>query len=349
MVARVCAFLLLADASLALRRNSKKAAWPWSNKGEKVACPVMAALVNEGVLTLDSKGRATQEDTLRSLMWMGNTPVMSGFQAKGIAAFKDNDTHQAYRERAPGYKGTLYLNYNTWNPYSECVGGFGNTRDGMACNLNIGFQQHGYSTTIRDPTDGSSAKTRWAQWMNLPGVLTNIAGVREKVMTIEGLGALLKAARLNGDKNGEFALTARNTFAGSQLAFYHPTAKTPQQYKPCSQWQAIGAWAAFWAVFERRSSNGVWYMPESDLRRFFFDGKFPKDYSPKPWGFKETMKAVRKLKGTGAGEEWCAAISGVIAQVGEEAPDEHFAGGLLGLLSKFGARADDKFRTAPRR
>lgn len=308
----------------------------------------MGALVNNGVLTLDSKGRVTQEDTFRSLRWMGNTPIMSKFQASGIAAFKDNDTHQVYRERSGEFKGTLYLNYNTWNPLDECTGSNPITRDGMACNANIGFQQHGFSTTLRDPTDGSSARTRWGQWMNLPGVLTNIDGVREKVMTIEGMGALLKEARLNGDKHGEFGLTASNGFAGSQLAFYHPSASAPQQYLPCSQWQAVGAWAAFWAVFAREK-NGVWYMPESDLKRFFYDAKFPKDYTPKPWGFKETMKAVRELKGTGAGEEWVAVISGILAAVGEEAPDEHYAGGMLQALEQLGARADDKYRTVPGR
>lgn len=349
---RAFALLLFADVSLALRRSSGKAKeeelFPWSNKAKSVACPVMGALVNQGILKLDSKGRVTQQDTLRGLMWTGNSDVMANFQAAGIAAFKDSDQHQEYRERGGNYSGTLYLNYNTWNPQSECTGSNTRLRDGMACNTNIGFQQHGFSTTIRDPTDGSSDRARWSKYMdNIPGVLTNIPGIREKVMTIQGLGALLKEIRLNGEKSGEFGLTDRNEFKGSPLAFYHPSANSPNKYHPCSQWQAVGAWAAFWAVWAREK-NGISYMPESDLRRFFFDAKFPRDWTPKAWGFKETFKAVRELKGTGAGEEWVAIISGILASVGEEASELHYGGGLLQALQSVGARADDVYRRYPR-
>jgi len=347
MAIHVFALLLLAEAALALRRSSKKRAdWPWSNKGKHVACPVMGALVNAGKLNLDSQGRATQEETLRSLMWTGNSDIMAGFQAKGIAAFKANDTHQDKRERDGSYTGTLYLNYNTWNPLSECTGSNPKV-EGFQCNTNIGFQQHGFSTTLRDPTDGSSAKSRWSKWMGLSGVLTNIPGVREKVMTIEGLGALLKEARLRGDKNGEFGLTSKNQFRGSQLAYYHPSANVPAKYLPASEWQALGAWAAFWALFARYE-GGVAYMPESDLNGFFYDAKFPRDFKPYPWGFKETMKTVRELKGTGAGEEWVAVISGVLAQVGENAAERNYGGGMLKALSTIGARDDDVYRSYPR-
>jgi len=346
---RACALLLLADPSVALRRFSKTEGEA-GNLAQAVACPVMGALVNNGVIKLDSKGRASQMDTLKGLMWTGNSDVMSGFQAQGIATFKNNDTHQQYRERAGNFSPTdLYLNYNTWNPLTECTGRNPTLRDGMACNVNIGFQQHGFSTKIRDPTDGSSAKSRWERWMErVPGVLTNIPGVRERVMTIKGLGALLKEQRLRGDKHGEFSLTNGNEFKGSPLAFYHPAANTPDKYTPVSQWQAVGAWAAFWALFERET-NGVTYMPESDLRRFFFEAKFPTDWSPRPWGFKETFKVVRALRGTGAGEEWCAIISGVLAAIGEEASEREYGGGLLQALEQVGARADDVYKRYPQR
>jgi len=348
MIARACTLLLFTDSSMALRRSAKKSESESGNMADAVACPVMGALVNSGVIKLDSKGRASQLDTLKGLMWSGNSDVMAAFQARGIAAFKNNDTYQEYRERGGNFAATdLYLNYNTWNPYAECTGSNPTLRDGMACNINIGFQQHGYSTTIRDPSDGSSAKRRWDRWMEqVPGVLTNIPGVRERVMTIQGLGALLKEQRLKGSKHGEFSLTDGNEFKGSPLAFYHPAASTPDKYTPVSQWQAIGAWAAFWALFEREA-GGVTYMPESDLRRFFFDAKFPADWSPRPWGFKETFKAVRALRGTGAGEEWCAIISAVLDTVGEEGDEQQYGGGLLQALQTVGARDDDVFKRYP--
>merc|ERR1719188_1365617 len=118
------------------------------------------------------------------------------------------------------------------------------------------------------------------------------------------------------------------------------------QWNRDENWQAGGAWAAFWALFEREA-NGVTYMPESDLRRFFFEAKFPKDWSPRPWGFKETFKVVRALRGTGAGEEWCAIISGILAKVGEEGSERQYGGGLLQALESVGARADDVFKRYP--
>jgi len=349
---RAFSLVLFADASLALRRSSEKAkgdeSFPWSNRAAAVACPVMGALVNERVINLDSQGRATQKQTLEGLMWTGNSDVMSNFQASGIAAFTDSDTHQEFRERGGNFSGTLFLNYNTWNPNAACTGSNTRLRDGMACNTNIGFQNHGYSTTIRDPTDGTSARKRWSQWMeDIPGVLTNIPGVREKVMTLQGMGALLKEIRLNGEKSGEFSLTDRNEFKGSELAFYHPSANTPDKYLPVSQWQAVGAWAAFFALFAREQ-NGVSYMPESDLRRLFFDARFPRGWSPKPWGFKESFKVVRDLRGTGAGEEWSAIVTGILAQLGDNAPELHYGGGLLQALESVGARADDIWRRYPR-
>lgn len=342
MAVRSCVLLLLVDVALPLRRSAHKSDDESSNKAAKIACPVMGALVNQGVIKMDGTDRVSQEDTLKGLMWTGNSEVMAGFQAKGITAFKANDTHQEYRERDGSYEKPLYLNYNTWNPLFACIGN-NPTRNGLPCNVNVGFQQHGYSTTLRDPTDKSTADVRWSKWMSLPGVLTSMSGVNEKVMKLEGMGKLLKEARLRGEKSGEFSLTANNQLKGSPIAFYHPSARTQWKYLGCSQWQAMGAWAAFWALFARKK-NGVEYMPESDLRRFFFHAQFPVGWKPKPWGFRETMKVVRELKGTGAGDVWADVMTGVLAEVGENKPDDHYAAGMLQALEDVGARDDDVFK-----
>jgi len=175
-----------------------------------------------------------------------------------------------------------------------------------------------------------------------------IRGVRERVMTIQGLGALLKEVRLRGEKSGEFALTANNKFKGSPLAFYHPAASTPNKYKPVSQWQAIGAWGAFWAIFEKEA-NGVTYMTETDLKRFFFEAKFPKGWSPKPMGFREVFKVIRELRNTGAGDEWAEIITGKLAAIGENSDERQYGGGLLQALEQVGARADDVYKRYPTR
>lgn len=315
---------------------------------DRIACPVMSALVKRGLLPLDSQGRATQMDTLRGLMATGNSPEMAAFQARGIATFSNNDKHQEYRERTGSYEGTLYLNYDLWNPLSDCSNGPIVEGTGRPCNANVGFQQHGYSTTLRDPTDGTSAEARWRQWFEQDGILVNDSSVGQRVMTMNGLGRLLRSARINGDKSGEFSLrTAQDRFLDSNLQYYHPSAGRRIQQLQCSQWQAVGAWAAFWTVWARYGSDGSSYMTEDDLKGFFLNADFPADWTPQPWGFKEAFKVVRELRGTGAGDEWAEAITGVLRQFGDDATEREYVQGMLQALLTAGARNDDIFKKGP--
>lgn len=347
---KACACFLLFGLALGLRRSSKKKSSS-SNELPKIACPVMAAIVKRGLIQLDSKGRATQQQTLVGLMGTGNSQEMAGFQALGIAAFDENDPHQVKRVRTGAPQPSLLLNYNTWNPEAECVGSnIPNLPDGRPCNANIGFQQHGFSTTIRDPTTGRSARNRWKDWMDRKGVLTYDPSIRlfDRVMKIDGLGQLLKYMRVEGEKSGEFALTADDKFEGSPLQFYHPNASSPEQYLPCSQWQAVGAWAAFWAAFARVTSDGkTYFMPKDDLERFFEEADFPKDWSAKPWGFKESFKVVREMKGMGIGDEWVAQIENILNTFGEEASEQSYTQGMLIALTAIGSRIDDVNKPMP--
>lgn len=315
---------------------------------DRIACPVMSALVKRGLLNLDGDGRATQMETFRGLSATGNSPEMASFQAKGIAAFTSDDKHQEYRERTGSYDGTLYLNYDTWNPMSDCSNGPTVEGTGRPCNANVGFQQHGYSTTVRDPTDGTSAEARWRQWFEQDGILVNDSSVGQRVMTMNGMGRLLRSIRINGDKSGEFSLrNAWNLFSGSNLQYYHPSADRRVQQLMCSQWQAVGAWAAFWAVWARYGSDGSSYMTEDDLKGFFLNADFPADWTPQPWGFKESFKVVRELRGTGAGDEWAEAITGILRQFGDDATETEYLHGLLQALTSAGARNDDIFKKGP--
>jgi len=318
-----------------------------------IACPVMGALVTRGIMTLDAKGRASQHETMVGLMATGNSAPMAQFQALGIAAFRKGDTHQERRVRDGSMDmHNLYLNYNIWNPETECKGSnIPNLPDGRPCNANIGFQQHGFSTTLRDPTDGRSARARWSEWMDRRGVLEYDPSLRltGKVMKIGGLGKILKYAREEGEKSGEFALNADNSFPGSPLSFYHPSANKTKEYLACSQWQGVGAWAAFWAAFARKAAiSGRTFMPEDDLRRFFFDADFPSDWTAKPWGFKESFKVVREMQGMGAGEEWVEQINGILNSVGEDGSEVQYMQGMLGALEFVGSRRDDVHKSFPR-
>jgi len=281
---------------------------------------------------------------MAGLMFTGNSGPMAQFQSLGIAAFAQDDVHQTRRIRgSQTISDDLHLNYDLWNPETECSGR-ANLNDGRPCNANIGFQQHGFSTTVRDWTDGSSAKSRWNNWMKRSGVLTYDPSFKlfDKVMKIEGMAKLLEYARLEGEKSGEFALNGDNSFRGSPLSFYHPSVGgSSNEQKACSQWQAVGAWAAFWAAFAQYTSDGKGFMAEEDLKRFFFDGKFPSWWTAKPWGFKDTFKVVREMQGMGAGEEWVEQIVNILNTVGEEGSERQYMGGLLGALTHIGSRRDD--------
>jgi len=306
--------------------------------------------VNAGVIKLDGQGRATQAQTFMGLRWTGGSEVVASFQAAGIAAFKSNDTHQEKRERQTGYGANeLYLNYLTWNPSSSCDGVHAKAF-GQPCNANVGFQQHGFSTTLRDPTDGSTARQRWNRWMNVPGVLKRVS-LFEHGMTIEGLGVLLNEQRLRGDKSGEFSLNAGNEVPGSNLQFYHPSAKTPMQYLASSQWQALMAWTAFFEVFKRKSPTGVFYVEKRDMEQLFFKAEFPTSWKPHPWGFREALGHVRALRGTGAGEEWAAMTSSMVDKIeaahGTNADDKYYATVIGQALVAAQALSDDVWRTFP--
>lgn len=341
-------FLALAHMACGVRKTDRESRKQKRSRGDSfpdIACPVMAALVNRGIMTLDSEGRATQHATMVGLMGTGNSAPMAQFQALGIAAFNGSDKHQVKRVR-DGSLGMseLHLNYNVWNAKDECAGSnIPNLPNGRPCNANIGFQQHGFSTTLRDASNGRSARARWNDWMERRGVLVYDPSIKlfGKVMKIDGLAKLLKYAREEGNKDGEFALNADNSFRGSPLSFYHPsTGGDPNEYLPCSQWQAVGAWAAFWAAFGRYSGQTS-FMPKDDLERFFFDGDFPADWIAKPWGFKESFKVVREMQGMGAGEEWVAQIANILNTFGEEADELQYMQGLLGALTVVGSRKDD--------
>jgi len=319
----------------------------------QIACPVMAAIVTRGLVNLDSQGRATQFDTMQALMKIGNSAPMAQFQALGIASFTDKDVHQVKRIRDGSMDmNSLYLNYNIWNAETDCDENRAFLSDGRPCNANIGFQAHGASTTIRDPTYRPNLFwNRWDEWMEPTGVLVYDSSLHRngRVMKMRGFAQLLKDIRLNGEQSGEFALNSSNGFSGSNLQYYHPGANTRKEYLACGQWQFIGAWGAFWAAFARVGSNGETFMPEDDLRRFFHQADFPADWRPQPWGWKETFKTVRELQGTGAGEEWVEEIVGVLKAYGEEASELAYTQGMLGAMQTIGARKDDVYKPYPRR
>lgn len=303
----------------------------------------MAAIVKRGLVKPDTYGRVGQVSILKGLMGTGNSKEMSGFQALGIAGFKTDDLHQVNRIREKQLDTGKHLNFYNWNPADSCTvsGNQPNLKTGVPCNANIEFQQHAFSTRIRDHTDGKSPQQKFEgyftkRWSNLcitTCVLNPISGVGELGMTIDGLGRLLKNIRLDGDKSGENSLTDNNQFKNSLLQFFHPGARKKDDYMSLSQWQAVMAWSAFFAAFSRVSGRGEVYMSESDLRRFFLDSDFPQDWRAQPWGFRETLKVAASLDGSGAGDHWSQKIKASLAQLGGEAEEVKYQMAIMGHIT----------------
>merc|ERR1740121_2307276 len=153
---------------------------------------------------------------------------MSGFQADGIVAFKKKDVYQMDRNQVPfsslNKLFPKYVNLYTMNTIDKCPWSKEQTSAGFPCNNNVQFQQHGYSTLIRDPSSGT-AESRFADWFD--PVLERISGVSGRVLTKAGFGRLLARARgRDGDHSAEFSLTGSEGFSGSNMQKYHPETKS---------------------------------------------------------------------------------------------------------------------------
>merc|ERR1719162_1275932 len=131
--------------------------------------------------------------------------------------------------------------------------------------------------------------------------MTDLPGLG-RVMTIQGLGALLKNASETGDHSGEFSTNLDGSVGGSPLAFYHPSITAPFNVSGISQWQAVAAWSSFFVAFGEDAAP--WkpaHMKRSVLMSMFIDGRFPDGWTPKHYGFRETFVTAVELKGSGAG------------------------------------------------
>jgi len=226
------------------------------------------------------------------------------------------------------------------NTIHKCAGS-SELSSGRPCNANPQFQQHGFSTLIRDPKKTRDPLRRFNDTFLRTGVLTSLPGVAERVMLISGLGEVVsRSRRLNGEYTGEFSLTSLGFRTFSMLARYHPSVNRGEDYVPVSQWQALLAWGGFWAAFSRER-DGIEYITESDLRSFFLEGDFPADWQTKPWGFRTNFEAVVQLKGVGCGDEMIQVVEDLLQQAGPDPTEEALAQLFIGTVRGFGTFTDD--------
>lgn len=307
---------------------------------DQIPCPVLASLVTAGHAPYDGPGRVTQNAILGAVMKTGSTPQMAGFLASGAAGFAADDVHQNHLVKGPD--GNRVLNVFTLTAQSTCRKNDPELLpNGAPCYANPEFHQHGYSTMLRDPRGGATPSERFDYWFGKPGVLRRFIGLG-RVMTIEGLGRLLQYASSEGDFSGEFASNADGSLSGSRIALYHPSITSSANVSAARSWQAVTAFASFWAAFAHESSGAYpAHIKLSELQALFRDGSFPQGYQVKQWGFRETLTTVVSLKGSGAGDEWITMMEGVLQNLGNDAEEAQYMMGLLGGMQSFGANVDD--------
>jgi len=314
---------------------------------DSVACPVLASMMSAGFVKEDEHGRISQDATTVGLMQTGNTDMMAVFQAKGIVGFANDDLHQNIRTKFSDHT-DKWVNYRTMNRQDFCrKGGSPTLPDGTPCNSNVEFQQHAYSTLLRDPEGGATAQQRFDLWFNKPGVMTDIRGLG-RVMTLQGLGTLLRIARQTGDHSGEFSTNVDGSVQGSPLAFYHPSITDPFNVAGIATWQAVAAWSSFFVAFGDDAANGYpAHMKQNALMSMFIDGKFPNGWTPKHYGFRETFITAVELKGTGAGDEFVTSCEAMLRKLGREATEREYFFGLGEIINGYGGNDDDIWRSFP--
>jgi hypothetical protein len=312
---------------------------------DRVACPVIASLFSAGHLKPDGHGRVERQEVLRGLMATGASKEAAAFQAR-IAAYQQDDLHQErrYNGKPTDPAGPKYLNIFTMSRVDQCSSSQSTTTSaGYPCNVNTQFLQHGYSTTLRAPDNGLSSKG-YDRFFSVSGVLSNIPGASERVMTAAGLGTLLTSVKTrNGDYSGDQALNKWGSLDGSNMAKFHPSVSSPQKYLPLSEWQANFAWGAFFVAFSK-TYRGVEAIPESDLKRMMIDGQFPRNYQMKQWSLRTGLGVVAQFEGQGTGEDMVRHAKDIVNRLGN-APESEYMMALMRLLQGFGIAADDVYNS----
>lgn len=334
----VALFAVLAGAA---RVNKHAEEGEVAAAADRVACPVIASLLSAGHLKPDGHGRVERQEVLRGLMATGASMEAAAFQAR-IAAYQQDDLHQEnrYNGKPTDPAGPKYLNIMTMSTTDQCSRSQSTTTSaGYPCNVNTQFVQHGYSTTLRAPDNGLSSKG-YDRYLGVSGVLSNIPGASGRVMTAAGLGTLLNHVKIrSGDYSGDQSLNKWGGLDGSNMAKFHQSVSSPHNYLPLSEWQANFAWGAFFVAFSK-TYNGVEAIPESDLKRLFIDGQFPRNYQMKPWSLRSGLLVVTQFEGQGTGEDMVRHAKDIANRLGN-APESEYMRAMLMLLQSFGLAADD--------
>lgn len=203
------------------------------------------------------------------------------------------------------------------NPGDACAVAGHRTPGGFLCNANPQFQQHGYSTTIRDTRYDQEDPDRSKRFeffigseLAEPSSASDEVSMatKERVLLFDGFKRMLLKSRsrgdlpmFSGDFNSEYSLTPAGEHKGSGLEKYHPSVIDAEKYHTLAAWQPLLAWTGWWAAFSRTAGE-TRYFTESDLRGFFIHGEFPEDWTKWSWGFQDNYELISGLETGRVGE-----------------------------------------------
>ena len=251
-----------------------------------------------------------------AMMAAGSTVPNAVFPAFGTVRFRNKDMHQTERHWDYGLVpsgflddlglekdlSSLWLNIMTMNVPDKCVDaqGHAQVRSKFPCNANPQHVQHGYSTTIRDPrydAEDPTREKRFKEWME-PTLVVNKSLHSERVMTFETFAQLLARMTLEGDLSGEWSLGRNLELKGSNLEHYHPHVEYSDA-KALYHWTGWLAWVGLWEAYGYPYPDGskAKFMIESDLRRFFLEGKLPRNWTPATFTLEDVGNTMIALEG----------------------------------------------------
>lgn len=245
----------------------------------RILCPVLAALHNNGALVVDEFGdaeRAQIKSALKDGTWCSED--LAEFQSAGIAGYAwDHKLDQQSRDRC--LPGLTLSGTHCWNRWL-----IGSTARDVKRYLNIfemnGLEtvEHGMSTGVRggncnSPIENDLCNGQYPCEALFQKFYVAHADRRGRLYQQQILEILCHASA-EGDRSGEFAYQDGDVgVAGLDAARL-----------PARQWQMRAAMLGWLSAFGRADGNGDLYFTIADARAMLMDGRTPDGWERRRWG-----------------------------------------------------------------
>lgn len=245
----------------------------------RILCPVLAALHNNGDLPTDEIGSAERrviKSALKDGTWVSED--FAEFQSGGISAYDwDHKVAQDHRDRCvPGItlRGTYCFNRRILGSTARDVDRFLNIFEMNG----LETVEHGFSTGVRGGNCNSRAENDMCNGVYPCEALFQkfyVAHADSRGrLYLDNIKQIICHAMAEGDRSGEFAHQDGNVdVVGISVA------KLPPR-----QWQMKAAMQGWLSAFGRPDENNNLYFSIADARAMLMEGRVPDNWEKRRWG-----------------------------------------------------------------